>query len=123
MTGFEAGAALALSIALLQDLPPAAIKSDTPSAGSSRAEHVLLVDLKIVPEPVPEVKPVTPTAEKPARPPEQKSSTVPDGGSARPPSKPAHDSAVAKCYDDLLGFSLGDSDDKTNERIKTQDCH
>lgn len=74
---------------------------------------VLLATVKVVPEPRPAA-------------PEKRAEVRTKDGAERVPSPAARtaakDAADAKCYDDLLSFSLGDSDEKANERIKKQKC-
>ena len=112
MTVSGAGLALAFALAALQGPPPAA--PEPPAGGASG--RILIADLKVIEEPkAPPQKPAGP-ADRPT--PEAKAGDA----RQRDPPKPAPEPAPAKCYEDLLDFSLGEADSKTNERIKNQEC-
>jgi len=118
MTALEPGFALIFAVAVFQGGPP-------PSPLTATREGALLIaDLKVVPEPKAEQKPADPpqavaTDPRPARTvPPAVPSAVPPETPARPPRR----AEQAHCYDDLLDFSLGDSDSATRRRIENQDC-
>jgi len=112
MTALEPGFALVFAIAVLQGRP-VDVPEHFPVLSATRS--LLLADLTAVPEPK-QADQKTPPDPPPQPPPVQK---PPD---ARPHEPPPPKRVETKCYDDLLDFSLGDSDKQTNERLKSQDC-
>jgi hypothetical protein len=115
MTALAPGLALVFAMAVLPGPPPR-----LELAGTSPALGVLIADLTVVPEAKPPEQNEQKVAERPERTAHDPNVTG-NPPRDRPPVKP-REPDPAKCYQDLLDFSLGDSDSKTNERIRNQEC-
>jgi outer membrane biosynthesis protein TonB len=136
MGSFEPGFVLELGMAIVLGAPLGIVQAPDQRAEPLGAQQLRLADLKVVPETPPPPEETKPPPEETKPPAEDKADAPPHPVgqnqkpierqrrevSVRPAPKPAPDPVEAKCYDDLLDFSLGNSDDGTNERIKNQDC-
>ena len=111
-----------VSVAAAMGIPvPAGVLPWLPHSPSTSPAAPVLANLRVIVEPIPvPAAPVPPPKRVEAPKP-----TDPAAGGAPPvaANQPRdRDGAVAKCYDALLDFSLGDSDPAAKARFKNQKC-